>query len=281
MAMEGIVIFAKWKARLGKIAGRVRPASAWGGFRWGAALALIALLLAAIGLSIWTWFPEAWGWLSEKNSGESVESNSTTLRNAGLVVAGIIALGFAVWRGYIAHKQASTAQQSLLNERYQKGAEMLGSETISVRLGGIYALQRLAEEYPKQYYIQVMKLMCSFVRLPPELGENSFGVVISTESLSDLRDDIQYALEAIVKCRQKGFHLEDENPRWNLTFAKLRGAILTGANLSKFDLSGADLRSAYLMGANLDLANLQSTDLCKAYLNNATFNNANLSNTVL
>ena len=43
---------------------------------------------------------------------------------------------------------------------------MLGSEVLSVRLGGIYALQRLAEEWPDQYHIQIMRLFCAFVRLP-------------------------------------------------------------------------------------------------------------------
>ena len=57
-------------------------------------------------------------------------------------------------------------QQGLLHERYQKGAEMLGSELLSVRLGGIYALQRLAENHPGQYHIQIMHLFCAFVRHP-------------------------------------------------------------------------------------------------------------------
>ena len=43
---------------------------------------------------------------------------------------------------------------------------MLGSEVLSVRLGGIYALQRLAEEEPKQYHVQIMRLFCAFVRNP-------------------------------------------------------------------------------------------------------------------
>lgn len=119
--------FAKWKPRLGKIAGRVKPTGAWCGAGWGLALALVALLFMVIGPSIWAWFPEAWGWLAKGNSGESVESNSATLRNAGLVVAGVIALGFALWRAQIANRQAGTAERGLLNERYQKGAEMLGS----------------------------------------------------------------------------------------------------------------------------------------------------------
>ena len=83
------------------------------------------------------------------------------------VIGGIVALFFALWRGRLAERQASTGQQGLLNERYQKGAEMLGSGVLSVRMGGIYALQRLAEEHPKEYAIQILGLFCAFVRHPP------------------------------------------------------------------------------------------------------------------
>ena len=101
-----------------------------------------------------------WEWLS------GGESGSTTIRNIALVAAGLIALPLAIWRGVVANRQANTAQQGLLNERYQKGAEMLGNGVLSVRLGGIYALQRLAEESPGQYHIQIMRLFCAFVRSP-------------------------------------------------------------------------------------------------------------------
>ena len=43
---------------------------------------------------------------------------------------------------------------------------MLGSGVLSVRLGGIYALERLAKEHPEEYHIQIMELLCSFVRHP-------------------------------------------------------------------------------------------------------------------
>ena len=70
-----------------------------------------------------------WGWLSGDESG------SATIRNIGLVLAGSLAIPLAIWRAVVADKQASStqhqtaiAQQGLLNERYQKAAEMLGSE---------------------------------------------------------------------------------------------------------------------------------------------------------
>ena len=64
-------------------------------------------------------------WLS------NLESWSTIIRNFGLVIAAVIALWFAKKRIVVSDRQAETAQRGLLNERYQKGAEMLGSRVLS------------------------------------------------------------------------------------------------------------------------------------------------------
>ena len=110
---------------------------------------------------------EIWSWLSAGESGSAV------IRNLGVVVLAVIALPLAVWRGVVADRQAKaarqqadTAEQGLLYDRYQKGAEMLGSAILSVRLGGIYALEHLGKEYSDQFYIQVMRILCAYVRHP-------------------------------------------------------------------------------------------------------------------
>ena len=91
----------------------------------------------------------------------------------GYALMAIAALGFpfVLWRGIELHdqskaasKQSDIAQRNLLNERYQKGVEMLGSPTLSVRLGGIYALGSLAESDPHAYYIQIMSVLSAFAR---------------------------------------------------------------------------------------------------------------------
>ncbi len=99
------------------------------------------------------------------------ESASETLRNLGLLLAAAIGLPIAIWRSTVAERQADaarrqsdTAGQMLLNDRFQKGAEMLGhAEIESVRIGGIYALSRLAREYPESFHIPVMQLLSTFV----------------------------------------------------------------------------------------------------------------------
>ena len=126
---------------------------------WIAAWTVI--LVAAAG-AVWVVCP---AWLS------GGESASATLRNLGLILAAAIGLPLAIWRSIVAERQADaayrqsdTAIQMLLNDRFQKGAEMLGNADVgSVRIGGVHALARLASEYPDSFHIPVMQLFSAFV----------------------------------------------------------------------------------------------------------------------
>ena len=133
------------------------------------------LLLAGIGLTI-----GFWGWLHPPKP--TTVSNSVTLRNAGILIGGVLAFVFAVWRGLVAkrqadaaQRQAETAEQTLLHERYQRGVEMLGSDILPVRMGGTYTLRRLAEDHPDPYHEQVAQLLGDFVRNPTVAEEYQNG----------------------------------------------------------------------------------------------------------
>ena len=76
-----------------------------------------------------------WGW--EDFVSKGIDQRGVTIRNFGLPILAIVGICLAVWRSIIAQEQADTAARSLQNDRYQKGAEMLGSEHLSVRIGGI------------------------------------------------------------------------------------------------------------------------------------------------
>ena len=65
--------------------------------------------------------------------------------------------------------------------------------------------------------------------------------------------------------------------RANLTYADLRDAELTGANLTYANLTYADLRDAELTGANLRGVNLRGADLTDANLRDASLINADLT----
>lgn len=277
-------------------------------------------LLGGLALSLSTsivWWQ--WEWVVSSSG----ESGSTILRNLGLVYGGIIAIWVAVWRGVVADRQAEaskqqaqssldqataalhqadTSQRTLLNERYQKGAEMLGSKVLSVRLGGIYALQRLACEEPERYHIQITHLFCTFVSHPTEDEDYMAALRVIQQKPPQLREDVLAAMRAIGTRSKDDIELEKKE-KFSLTLAgasladaNLSGANLSGANLTKADLtiatlintnlleanltdtnlSGADLTRANLAGANLLIANLNTAFLTNSVLTNAILINANL-----
>ena len=196
----------------------------------------------------------------------------TTIRDVGLVIGGIVATLLAVWRSAIADRQANTAQQGLLHERYQKGAEMLASEIPSVRLAGIYALASLARDHPEQYHIQIIELLCAFVRNPPEIKEGQ-GTLDSQDHRPPLREDVQTAITAIGGRSKRGLGYE-KSRGFRLD---LSGAWLTWARLPSANLSGADLTRANLHHANLRCADLSRANLGGAYLQAAWLKDADLS----
>ena len=219
----------------------------------------------------------------------SLESWSTIIRNFALLIAAGIALWFAKQRIVVADRQSETAKQGLLNERYQKGAEMLGSEVLPVRLGGIYALSRLAEDDPEKYHIKVMHLFCAFVRAPvgepveaalpikgltPAAEFNSGQDEADDENGKDrplrVREDVQEVINLI--CAKSSERIEIERKakfKLDLRGAKLRfadladmildGALLVKTDLSNAILSGASLLSADVSGAVFENANLSDT----------------------
>ena len=173
----------------------------------------------------------------------------------------------------MAYRQADTAQQGLLHERYQKGAEMLGSELLSVRLGGIYALQHLAEDHPGQYHIQIMRLFCAFVR-HPTMAASAQAKSSPGRKYPRLREDVQAVITAIAGRSQAGLDYEKTKESFRLD---LQNAYLLGVNLYGANLSGANLHGVNLEGANLLVANLSGADLTLANLHHANLNSANLS----
>lgn len=239
---------------------------------------LAALMLMAAGgvtaiveIDFWS-LSRFWEWMQSASDGG--ESNSETVRNVGLVIAAIIALPLAIWRSWVAgrqataalrqassaQRQADTAHQELLNARYQQGAEMLGSNTLSVRLGGIYALRRLSEDHPEIYHIEIMRLFCAFARSSTrDAGSPAWQDSRGRDPWEEidgpqLRQDVQAIVDAIRFRTTRAIDLEKTAG----FFLDLSGANLQGANLNGADLSGADLRRTYLKYAVLRNTNLSS-----------------------
>ena len=166
---------------------------------------------------------------------------------------------------------------------------MLSNSNLSVRLGGIYALQGLAEEDPKQYHVQIMKLFCAFARRPTHDGDGGIGEGKQSDTPDEsgteteqFREDVRAVMEAIGSCSKSDIALEREDgfdldlTRVNAGDVDLRGASLSRILLKNANLSGAFLNMADLSGAGLDGADLSKADLTGANLSGATLTNAKL-----
>lgn len=86
-------------------------------------------------------------------------SLSGTVRNIGLLSGGLVAMGLALWRSLVAKRQADTAQNSLLNDRYQRAIVLLESDREYVRIGGIYALRSLALDNLEEHGTHVFEVL--------------------------------------------------------------------------------------------------------------------------
>lgn len=234
-----------------------------------AGLGLILLLLQASDIK-WSW--EYWG------SSDGVFDRSVIFRNFGLLILALIALPLAIWRSWVAHQQARIAnKQHLLSEkglvidRYQKGAQMLESTELSVRLAGIYALRELATSDPDETYLLVLDLLCDFVRERSKTRVKSVSPVPSRSAadFGPFPPDLQKALETISWIRNKvpaEVLLEPLDWRPDLAEANLFNAQLDEFNLTKANLYRANLSNADLTEANLTNAILSEADLSKSNL---------------
>lgn len=75
--------------------------------------------------------------------------------------------------GVNAETAAGVAQRALadaLAKRYQDAAEQLGHDRAAVRLAGVYAMGRLADDWPERR-VECVEVLCAYLRMPWDLAE--------------------------------------------------------------------------------------------------------------
>jgi uncharacterized protein YjbI with pentapeptide repeats len=227
---------------------------------------------------------------------ERAELLNANRENVLKVIQTAAGLGF-IATAYFAWRNSQLTEDKNVTDRFSKAVEMLSSEKLEMRLGGIYSLERIAKDSKEDHPV-IMEVLTAFIRersaIRPTANTSFVHSYLSNENpqeiLKSVQQDIQSSLTVI------GRRTKQENERTlnlvhtNLSGADLSGADLSGAGLFYADLSGADLRdavlSAYLTGANLSGANLIHANLRSAYLNTANLSDAdltgaNLSDTIL
>lgn len=173
----------------------------------------------------------------------------------------LVALGATGSLAYTARSYRLN-REGQITDRYTKAVAQLGDETLAVRLGGMYALERIAVDSERDQRT-VVEVLSAFVR--------------KTLPVKDVREvliaapDCQAAMTVLGRL--------PERPRVNR--ADLPGAHLEQINLQGAHLNGADLAAVHLQGANLKNAHLKGADLAGADLTGASFSGAHLNWAVL
>jgi uncharacterized protein YjbI with pentapeptide repeats len=150
-------------------------------------------------------------------------------------------------------------------DRFSKAIEQLGNETsIHVRLGGIFALEQIANT-EDNYYWQIMEILTAYVRTRSPSSSES----------NKISDDIQAVMTVL--SRRKRSYKNGEVHRLDLTHTNLNKLQLsTEAKFQGVDLSNAHLRGARLPKIHLEQAILFQANLETAFLPEANLDNSNL-----
>jgi hypothetical protein len=254
----------------------------------GAAI-LVSGLLVSAGLIVWRvpqWQTATWeGRMEAKDLAKLEHDTRTALIQA--VGGGVLLLGFLAtatglvltWRNLqitqsTAIRTLQLTQDRQITEHYTRAIEQLGSDKLEVRLGAIYALERIAKDSERDHW-PIMEILTAYVRQrapwPPK--------PISPEDTPPDREpspttDIQAIL--VVLGRRTRTYGKGENERLYLMYTDLRGALLVGAHLEGAYLEGAHLERAYLLDAHLQGTLLQAAHLQGALLGGAHLEGAKL-----
>ena len=161
------------------------------------------------------------------------------------------------------------SQESQLTERFGRAVDQLGSERLEIRLGGIYALERIARDSERDHW-SIMEVLTAFVRergADPRRGTKDTIRIGATA-------DIQAAMtvlgrRSITETREKGV-------------LDLHGADLSDVNLENLNFAKAlfvntSFRRAYLKGTSFLDASLRNADFSDAVLEGINVKNADLN----
>ncbi|MYT81261.1 Uncharacterized low-complexity proteins, partial [Streptomyces sp. MnatMP-M77] len=165
----------------------------------------------------------------------------------------------------------------------------LGEDKMDVRLGGIYALQRIMQD-SRRDHPTIANVLATYIRThtvkPPAKGQDvpadvhaALTVLATRDSAWDGTGFFLLDLRGVklpnvdlpdIPNSSMAFH------RMDLSEADLNGAFLRNTDLRETRLIRADLRGADLVGADLHEANLEGADL-----RNTNLRGADLTGTIM
>lgn len=169
-----------------------------------------------------------------------------------------------------AKTQLELDTQGQAGERFSRAIGQLGDDTsMDVRLGGLYELEQLARQHPKDRLAAIVRVAAAFAREHAQPDENPSG--------SDAPSPPADAAEALVIARR--LSNDEHAPIIDLTHADFHHLDLAGSDFTSMDFSRSNLRKASLYGAVLHRASFVGADLRGVNLECAKLQGAALDHT--
>ena len=254
------------------------------------------------------WQADAWARSGNSNPRELFEIENESRGTLGQILSGVAVLTGLVFAWQQLGQTSDNlrvSQEGQITDRFTRAVDQLGSDDLTVRLGGIYALERIARDSPRDYG-PVMEVLTAFARQESPLPANAAGTPVTAAAVVPeevravfkvigRRSDEQIVAEMaagdcldLTDVNAVGVNLVEADLRntcWDrsdLRGAQMMRSILTGTTFVGSDVSQqASLDGATAQGAFFSQANLTASNLSRADLRDANLLAANLSDALL
>lgn len=217
-------------------------------------LAFAAILVTGAAVAVWLLLAYGRGDTQERNQLEAIKTAGTVVLGTG----GAAALLLAARRQRAAEialtqkdseqrhqERIATATEAdaaarRITDLFAKAVEQLGSDKAPVRMGGFYALERLAQDVPEQRQT-IVNVVCAYLRLEarPDSGEDE----VRKTALEILTIHLQ-------KEREPELFWPDID--LNLIRARIELAHFGGCHIRWAKFEHATLRDAFFGGAHIE-----------------------------
>ncbi|MER5918121.1 pentapeptide repeat-containing protein [Streptomyces sp. NPDC001982] len=158
------------------------------------------------------------------NINDVLKATVTALTLIGAVLAGL----YAYRKQLLAEGDAHRADASQLADRYTTAAEQLGHDQAAVRLAGVYALARLADDWEEQRQVCI-DVLCAYLRMPYEPDPTAPGHKAGEREVR----------QTIIRVIRDHLQEPDAATAWCPHDFNFTGAVFDGGNFSTSHFRGA------------------------------------------
>ncbi|RSM39877.1 hypothetical protein DMA12_28680 [Amycolatopsis balhimycina DSM 5908] len=188
-------------------------------------------------------------WSGEPTAPVRIDAVKTAF-GVGAGAGGVFALWLATRRQRTLELQLTETTRDLeerrVTELYTKAVEQLGSDKAPVRLGGLYALERLGQDNPKQRQT-IVNVWCAYLRMPfkaPVVGLRGSAAL----DLADDPEESELLVRLAVQEMLKTHLSHDAGGYWPGMSIDLQRATLVDFRLSGCTVTAADFSRARFIG---------------------------------